>query len=152
MISYMLSNASEIFPRHGNREVPRGPARPTRGGLDGAARAMAPAWGAEVVSSNIVGYNKITLAPGYNLLGIQFSQIGGASLDLSDAVILDETYGGYDSNYDFKSTLRVWDPTTEKYITYVQPEINLRPRKTLGYDTPKSKFLLYLHNPVALGC
>ena len=87
-----------------------------RGGLGGGR--FAPAWGAEVVSSNIVGYNKVSLTPGYNLLGIQFSQVGGASLDLSDAVILDETYGGYDSNYDFKSTLRVWDPSTEKYITY----------------------------------
>lgn len=38
------------------------------------------------------------------------------------------------------------------YITCVQTEINLRPRKLLDFDTPKNKFLLYLHNRVALGC
>jgi len=34
----------------------------------------------------------------------------------------------------------------------VQAEINLRPRKLLDFDTPKYKFMLYLHNRVALGC
>lgn len=78
--------------------------------------AIGPAWGAEVVSSNIVGYNKITLHEGYNLLGIQFSQIGGDSLDLSDAVKLDDSFAGYNNDYDFMSTLRVWNGS--EYITY----------------------------------
>ena len=30
--------------------------------------AIGPAWGADVVSSNIVGYNKVTLTKGYNML------------------------------------------------------------------------------------
>lgn len=68
------------------------------------------------MSSNIVGYNKISLSEGYNLVGIQFSQIGGDSLDLSDAVIMDKAYAGYDSNYKFKSTLRVWNGS--EYATY----------------------------------
>ena len=39
-----------------------------------------------------------------------------------------------------------------EYISFVQAEINLRPRKLLDFDTPKYKFMLYLHNRVALGC
>ena len=39
-----------------------------------------------------------------------------------------------------------------EYISFVQAEINLRPRKLLDFDTPKFKFMLYLHNRVALGC
>ena len=37
------------------------------------------------------------------------------------------------------------------YISFVQNEINNRPRKLLNFDTPKNKFLLLLHNCVALG-
>ncbi len=36
------------------------------------------------------------------------------------------------------------------YISFVQNEINARPRKLLNFDTPKNKFLLLLHNCVAL--
>ena len=36
------------------------------------------------------------------------------------------------------------------YILYVQTEINLRPRKLLDFSSPKQKFLLSLHNSVAL--
>ena len=31
------------------------------------------------------------------------------------------------------------------FISHVQSEINLRPRKLLNFDSPKNKFLLYLH-------
>lgn len=36
------------------------------------------------------------------------------------------------------------------FISHVQSEINLRPRKLLNFDSPKNKFLLFLHNSVAL--
>ena len=36
------------------------------------------------------------------------------------------------------------------YIRFVQNELNLRPRKLLNFDSPKSKFLLSLHLGVAL--
>ena len=38
-----------------------------------------PARAAEVVSSNIVGYEKITLTPGLNMIGNQFLAVGGTS-------------------------------------------------------------------------
>ena len=36
----------------------------------------APAWGAEVVSSNVVGYQKLTLQAGYNLIANGFRVVG----------------------------------------------------------------------------
>ena len=42
----------------------------------------APAWAADVVSSNIVGYQKVTLQPGFNFVAPQFTAVGGDSIDL----------------------------------------------------------------------
>ena len=39
---------------------------------------------------------------------------------------------------------------SDDYILSVQTELNLRPRKLLNFDSPKSKFLLSLHHSVAL--
>lgn len=39
---------------------------------------------------------------------------------------------------------------SDDYILFVQTELNLRPRKNLDYSSPKQKFLLSLHNSVAL--
>ena len=46
-------------------------------------------------------------------------------------------------NTDFSSL-------SDDFILSVQTELNLRPRKLLNFDTPKYKFMLYLHNSVAL--
>ncbi len=43
---------------------------------------MPPARAAEVVSSNIVGYEKVTLVPGFNFVAPQFTAVGGGDLDL----------------------------------------------------------------------
>ena len=39
---------------------------------------------------------------------------------------------------------------SDDYILSVQTELNLRPRKLLNFDSPKSKFLPSLHHGVAL--
>lgn len=41
---------------------------------------------------------------------------------------------------------------SDDYILFVQTELNLRPRKKLDFSSPKQKFLLSLHNSVALRC
>ena len=41
---------------------------------------------------------------------------------------------------------------SDDYILFVQTELNLRPRKLLNFFSPKQKFLLSLHNGVALRC
>lgn len=75
-------------------------------------RAMAPAWGAEVVSSNIVGYNKVAVtANSFDILGSQFTAIGDTTIDIQDIVgdgieegdnILFFNGAGYDS-YTYSS-------------------------------------------------
>ena len=79
---------------------------------------LAPAWGAEVVSSNSGGYNKIQLVQGYNLVGAQFSQVGGGDRDFATSFILDDTFAGYTSGYQAVSKLRVWDPVDNSYTTF----------------------------------
>ena len=67
-----------------------------RGGLvDGAP----PAWAAEVVSSNIVGYQKVTLQPGFNFVAPQFTAVGGGAIDLQSIRldVADEDVSGGDS-------------------------------------------------------
>ena len=46
-------------------------------------------------------------------------------------------------NTDFSSL-------SDAYTLFVQTELNLRPRKYLDHSSPKQKFLLSLHNGVAL--
>ena len=49
------------------------------------AAMMAPAWGAEVVSSNIVGYEKLNLsADTFAMSGVQFVKVGGTAGSLND--------------------------------------------------------------------
>jgi hypothetical protein len=98
------------WPRHGNREVPREPGRfaPGRGGLG-------PAWGAEVVSSNIVGYEKVNLNKGFNMIGVQFVQVGGAVKDLATVGSLDDSFAGFDEDGYYATEMRVWTGTGYSY-------------------------------------
>ena len=47
-----------------------------------AALGASPAWAAEVVSANTVGYQKVTLVPGFNFVAPQFLTVGGGSIDI----------------------------------------------------------------------
>ena len=69
----------------------------------------APAQAAEVVSSNIVGYNKVTLSPGLNMLGSQFVLVGTqADQDMNEMAQV-TGQNGYDANYNPTTTIRVWN-------------------------------------------
>ena len=80
--------------------------------------AIGPAWGAEVVSSNIVGYEKVNLVSGFNMVGVQFVQVGTTETakDLSDAIQMDSTMTGFDEEGNFASFMKVWDGAN--YATY----------------------------------
>ena len=93
---------------------PRPRSAPGRGGLGGGR--VAPAWGAEVVSSNIVGYQKVNLRAGFNLVASQFLLVGGETKDIQDYVEADNTMPGLDENGSFQTTMRVWTGTG--YSTY----------------------------------
>ena len=75
---------------------------PGRGGL--GCGCFAPAWGAEVVSSNIVGYKKVTLTTGYNMLSPMFTYVNGGEKAIPDIFAEDDfvaadTDGEADSIY-----------------------------------------------------
>ena len=64
---------------------------------------------AEVASANVVGYTKIQLNEGYNMVGVQFSDIGGAEKSLTNVFKLDETFAGYNDDYKFFTKMRIWN-------------------------------------------
>ncbi len=63
-------------------------------------RDIVPARAAEVVSSNVVGYNKITLTPGYNMLSPMFSYIGGEVKDIVDIFEEKDVFTASDTTSD----------------------------------------------------
>ena len=78
------------------------------------------AMAAEVVSSNIVGYEKINLAVGYNMVGPQFKLVGADTTerDIASIGTLESTMAGYGADYVFANIMEVWDPATKGYIQY----------------------------------
>ena len=82
------------------------------------AAMMAPAWGAEVVSSNTVGYQKMSLDVGYNMIGVQFTEVNatGTAKDLMTAPQLDSTMAGFDDGGNFATEMKVWKDNN--YTTY----------------------------------
>lgn len=80
-----------------------------------------PAQAAEVVSSNIVGYEKVNLVQGFNMVGLQFQYVGDPSdttRNISDFGSLDSTFSGYDADYSYATEMRVWDSTRQGYVYY----------------------------------
>ena len=90
--------------------------RAGRGGLGGGR--LAPAWGAEVVSSNIVGYHKISLSPGYNMIGTSFQTVGGDK-EISVQDIKGSGLTGVDWTWETEAgdTLLIWDAANKAYLT-----------------------------------
>ena len=72
-------------PAWGQLGCPPRTALPRCRGEHGAAvRRASPAWGADVISSNVVGYNKVDLNRGYNMLAVQFNEVGGGAQNIQD--------------------------------------------------------------------
>ena len=94
--------------------------RAGRGGLGGGR--LAPAWGAEVVSSNIVGYNKLTLSNQYNLLGSQFVNVGKDIKDINELFDKNNTLPGLDDEGEFQTTLRIWDGSAYAYYGWLDAD------------------------------
>ena len=88
--------------------------------------AIGPAWGAEVVSSNIVGYEKINLSTKvYKMGGVQFVNVGGTTGSLNDLfagdvafgteiMFLDDVTGAYVS---YKYLEEVYNPDADDFVT-----------------------------------
>ena len=87
------------------------------------ACAASCAWAAEVYSENVVGYTKVTVQPGFNLLGSSFVQVGsGEALDISDAVKVSGLNGLDEGLEKFVTTLKVWTGTSYDAYGYVNAE------------------------------
>jgi hypothetical protein len=80
------------------------------------AASVAPAWAAEVVSSNIVGYNKVTVPAGLTIVGQQFVAVGGE--DQSIQQITGE--GLADAGQDM---IQVWNGSSyDEYYYYTEDD------------------------------
>jgi len=87
---------------------------PSRGEQDGRAVFSAlPAWAAEVVSSNIVGYQKVTLQPGFNFVAPQFTAVGGGAIDLQ-SIRLDVS----DDDASGSDNIQILDDAGNPFVTY----------------------------------
>ena len=84
----------------------RSPAPPARATV---AADSPPAWAAEVVSSNIVGYTKVELNAGYNIIGAQFGNVGSGGMEVSSV---------QGDNFQSGDQLRLWDPDSEEYTSF----------------------------------
>lgn len=76
-----------------------------------ALAACLPTFAGTVESSNTVGYTKVTLQQGYNMIGVQFQDIGSndGAKSITNAGTLDAEFAGYDDNYDFPTQMEVWN-------------------------------------------
>ncbi len=79
---------------------------------------LAPAQAADVVSSNIVGYEKITITPGLNMIGNQFLAVGGDSFQNINEMFKDSSgfiAGAGDDNAD---SILTWNGSSYDNIYY----------------------------------
>ena len=86
--------------------------------------AIGPAWGAEVVSSNIVGYQRLDIpANGYALLANPFVEVGTGSTDpvgyaINDMFADDTENSTAGNSATLGDQIQVWDAATQGYNTY----------------------------------
>ena len=77
----------------------------------------APAQAADVVSSNIVGYEKITITPGLNMIGNQFLTVGGTSFQNINEMFKDsENFVA--GSADEADTILTWNGSEYNNIYY----------------------------------
>ena len=87
------------------------------------ACAASCAWAAEVYSENVVGYTKVTVKPGLNLLASSFVQVGsGEAADVNEAVKVSGLPGLTEDMSEFATTLKVWTGIGYKTYGYLTEE------------------------------
>ena len=74
---------------------------------------------ADVYSSNIVGYSKVTLVPGFTMVGAPFQAVGSVAgtINIQDIVSTTGLVGFDWDNYEGGDTLIIFDPNTQIYST-----------------------------------
>lgn len=89
------------------------------GGFRSHRGSFAPAMAADVVSSNVVGYQKLTLKPGYNMIPNNFVTIG----EDEEMFGINEMFDGDENATATRSTdtadrIDLWDASTQMYVSY----------------------------------
>ena len=82
--------------------------------------AISPAGAAEVVSSNVVGYQKLSIpAGGYALLANPFTVVGsdGETFPINDMFSDDVGQSTAGNNVTLGDTIEVWDPANQTYFS-----------------------------------
>ena len=91
-----------------------------------AALGASPAWAAEVVSSNIVGYQKVSVPAGLTIIGQQFVAIGGAPASIQTIQADGLADGGMDS-------IQVWTGSDYEYYSYFSASDNIKGDDTAAW-------------------
>ena len=77
---------------------------------------------ADVASANVVGYTKIQLNEGYNLIGSQFLNVGGQIKDINDFIVDGSGLLGLDDEGMYQTTMRVWDGSSYTYYGWLDSD------------------------------
>ncbi len=77
---------------------------------------------AEVTSNNVVGYAKIQLNEGFNLIGSQFLNVGATTKDINDFIIDGSALAGLDDEGMYQTTMRVWDGSAYTYYGWLDAD------------------------------
>jgi hypothetical protein len=73
-----------------------------------ALAACLPTFAGTVESSNTVGYTKVNLDAGYNMIGVQFVDIGGTAKALATVATLDSSMAGCDDEGNYATKMLVF--------------------------------------------
>ena len=90
------------------------------------------------MSSNIVGYQRVDLAQGLNLVGVQFQPVGGNGTAVINEILTVSGINGYDwDNFADGDEMDIFDPAAQGYTTFYQYAGDSVPdtiTQMLGYD------------------
>ena len=83
-----------------------------------ALTVIPPAWAAEVYSSNIVGYQKLTIKPGFNMIPGQFVTVGDEELIPIADMFSDAENATATRNMETADRIDTWNAATQMYVSY----------------------------------
>ncbi len=74
-----------------------------------ACALVAAAAMADVTSENVVGYQGITVTPGFNCISLNFDAVGGGGIDIQSLISTNDLIAGRDAGSS--DNIQIWDGT-----------------------------------------
>lgn len=89
-----------------------------------------------VRTSNVVGYCDIDVAPGLNIIGTSFQDIGATNATVNiQNVVTSSSFVGIDwSDFSEGDSIQIWSPTVNAYVEYYFWAGSSNTTSILGYD------------------